>query len=52
MAIAAFLFTTLIFVGGCAFMLALGISDSFGRKWGDTARGIASSRNENLKRAW
>ena len=52
MAIAAFLFTMLIFVGGCAFMLALGMSDSFGRKWGNTADGFAPTGNESLKRAW
>jgi len=50
--IAVFVFTTLIFIGVCAFMLALGISDSFGKKWGNTSSGFIPTRNESRSRAW
>lgn len=50
--IAVFVFTTLIFVGICAFMLALGISDSFEKKWGNTSFGFTPTRNESRGRVW
>lgn len=52
MEIAVFLLTALLFVGCCAFMLALGISDSFEKKWGNTSFGFTPTSNESRNRSW